>query len=79
MQLEKIKYVSLADKTIILDELGAYKSLITKVEYLFRFGRHHNTQVIYLAHYAKDVLPIVRENCFKIFITINTPDKFLKP
>ena len=32
----------------------------TKVEDLFRFGRHNNIQVIYLAHYAKDVLPIVR-------------------
>ena len=30
--------------------------------------------MIYLAHYAKDVLPVVRENCFKIFITINNPD-----
>ena len=54
------------------------KVLKTKVEDLFRFGRHHNIQVIYLAHYAKDVLPIVRENCFKIFITINKPDNFFE-
>ena len=54
------------------------KVLKTKVEDLFRFGRHHNIQVIYLAHYAKDVLPIVRENCFKIFITINNPDNFFE-
>ena len=46
----------------------------TKVEHLFQFGRHHDIQVIYLAQCAKDVLPLVRENCFKIFITINNPD-----
>ena len=34
--------------------------------------------MIYLARYAKDVLPIVRENCFKIFITINNPDNFFE-
>ena len=45
---------------------------------MLRFGRHHNIQVIYLAHYAKDVLPVVRENCFKIFITINNPDSFFE-
>ena len=43
---------------------------------MFRFGRHHGIQVIYLAHYAKDVLPVVRENCFKIYITIKNPDNF---
>ena len=52
------------------------KTLKQEVEVLFRFGRHHNKQVIYLAHYAKDVLPVVRENCFKLFITINNPDTF---
>ena len=51
---------------------------LERVEDLFRFGRHHNIQVIYLAHYAKDVLPIVREICFKIFITINNPDNFFE-
>ena len=82
LQLEKIGIAevceSLANKTVILDDAGAYKNLKTKVEDLFRFGRHHNIQVIYLAHYAKDVLPIVRENCFKIFITINNPDNFFE-
>ena len=34
--------------------------------------------MIYLAHYAKDVLPVVRETCFKIFITINNPDNFFE-
>ena len=34
--------------------------------------------MIYLAHYAKDVLPTVRENCFKIFITNNNPDNFFE-
>ena len=48
------------------------------MEVLYRFGRHHWIQVIYLAHYAKDVLPVVRENCFKIYITINNPDNFFE-
>ena len=78
LQLEKKGIESLAKTTVILDDAGAYKSLETKVEDLFRFGRHHNIQVIYLARYAKDVLPIVRENCFKIFITINNPDNFFE-
>ena len=77
-QLEKIEIESLANKTVILDDAGAYKQLKTKVEDLFRFGRHHNIQVIYLAHYAKDVLPVVRENCFKLYITINNPDSFFE-
>ena len=34
--------------------------------------------MISLAHYAKDVLPVVRENCFKIYITINNPDNFFE-
>ena len=66
-----------ANKTIILADAGAFKQLRTKVEDLFRFGRHHNIQVIYLAHYAKGVLPIVRENCFKIFITYNNFEETL--
>ena len=48
------------------------------MEDLFRVGRHHWIQVIYLAHYAKDVLPVVRENCLKIYITIINPDNFLE-
>ena len=78
LKLENIGIESLANKSIILDDAGAYKNLRTKVEDLFRIGRHHNIQVIYLAHYAKDVLPVVRENCFKIFITINNPDSFFE-
>ena len=66
------------NKIVILDDAGAYMSLKTKVEDLFRYGRHHQIQVIYLAHYAKDVLPIVRENCHKIFLTINNPDNFFE-
>ena len=27
---------------------------------------------------AKDVLPVVRENCFKLYITINNPDTFFE-
>ena len=78
LQLEKIGIESLANKTVILDDAGAYKSLKTKVEDLFRFGRHHGIQVIYLAHYAKDVLPVVREKCFKIYITNNNPNNFFE-
>ena len=78
LQLEKIGIESLANKTNILDDAGAFKQFKTKVEDLFRFGRHKIIQVIYLAHYAKDVLPIVRENCFKLYITINNPDSFFE-
>ena len=78
LQLEKIEFESFANETVILDDAGAYKRLKTKVEDLFRFGRHHNIQVIYLARFAKDVLPIVRAICSKIFITINNPDNFFE-
>ena len=30
--------------------------------------------MICLAHYAKDVLPKVRENCLKLYLTIINPD-----
>ena len=78
LELEKVGIESLANKIVVLDDAGAYKSLKTKVEDLFRFGRHLGIQVIYLAHYAKDVLPIVMENCFKIYLTINNPDNFFE-
>ena len=72
LQLENLGIEQLANKTVILDDAGVYKNFKIKVEDLFRFGRHHQIQVIYLAHYAKDVLPVVRENCHKIFLTIKT-------
>ena len=78
LQLEKVSIESLTNKIVVLDDAGAYKNLRLKVEDLFRFGRHLGIQVIYLAHYAKDVLPIVRENCFKIYLTINNPDNFFE-
>ena len=78
LQLENIEIEKLTNRIIILDDAGALKQLRTKVEDLFRFGRHNIIQVIYLAHYAKDVLPIVRENCFKLYITINNPDSFFE-
>ena len=78
LQLEKVSIESLTNKIVVLDDAGAYKSLKTKVEDLFRYGRHMGIQVIHLAHYAKDVLPIVRENCHKIFLTINNPDNFFE-
>ena len=53
LQLENIEVDKLANKTVILDDAGAFKQLRTTVEDLFRFGRHHSIQVIYLAHYAK--------------------------
>ena len=73
LQLEKVKMESLANKTVILDDKRAFRQLRTKVEDLFWFCRHHNIQVMYPAHYAKDVLPIVRENCLKLYITIINP------
>ena len=78
LQLEKVGIESLTKKIVVLDDAGAYKSLKTKVEDIFRFSRHLGIQVIYLAHYAKDVLPIVREICFKIYLTINNPDNFFE-
>ena len=78
LQLEKVSIELLANKIVVLDDAGAYKTLKTKVEDLFRYGRHLGIQVIYLAHYAKDVLPVVRENCFKIYLTINNPDNFFE-
>ena len=78
LQLEKVNIELLANKIVVLDDAGAYKNLKTKVEDLFRYGRHLNIVVIYLAHYAKDVLPVVRENCFKICLTINNPDNFFE-
>ena len=78
LQLENINIELLAIKTINLDDVGAFKQLRTKVEHLFRFRWHHNIQVIYLAHYANDFLSVVRENCFKLYITINDPDSFFE-
>ena len=78
LQLENISIEQLVIKIVILDDAGAYKSLNTKVEDLFRFGRHHQIQVRYLAYYAKDVFPVVRENCHKIFQTIDNPDNFFE-
>ena len=78
LQLEKVSIEQLANKTVILDDAGAYKNLRLKVVDLFRFGRHMGIQVIYLAHYAKDVLPIVSENCHKLFLTYNNPDNFFE-
>ena len=78
LQLKKVSIEQLANKTVVLDDAGAYKSLKTKVEDLFQFGRHLGIQVIYFAHYAKNVLPIVWENCFKIYLTINNPDNFFE-
>ena len=74
IQLEKFEFESLANKTIVSEDAGAYKNLKTKVEDLIRFDGHHNKQVIYLAHYARDVFPKERENCLRLFITINNPD-----
>ena len=76
LELEKFDIEKLANKTKILEDAGAYKQLRTQVEDLFRFGRHQNIQSIFLAHYAKYVLPNVRENCVKLYSTINSPDNF---
>ena len=74
----KINIDNIENKTIILDDAGAYTNLKKNVEDFFRNGRHNNIQVIYLAHYAKDVLPIVRENITRIFITLNNQDSFFE-
>ena len=78
LQLENNEIEKLANRTTILDDAGAIKSLEQKWKTFFRFGRHHNIQVIYLAHYAKDILPVVRENCFKLYITKNIPYSFFE-
>ena len=76
LQLENINIESLANKNIILEDAGAYKKPKTKVKNLLRFGRHLNIRVIQLAHYANGVLPIKRENCFRLFITITNQESF---
>ena len=63
--LKKVNIDNIKNKTIILDDAGAYTNLKKNVEDFFRNGRHNNIQVIYLAHYAKDVLPIVRQNHYQ--------------
>ena len=63
LQLENIDMQStfgiepLAEKTVILDDAGAYKNLKTKVEDLFRFGRHHNLQVFLSCTLCKGCSP----------------------
>ena len=74
--LGEVNSEQLENKTIILDDAGAYKQLREKEDDLFRLGRHKFIQKIYLAHYAKDVLPVVRENCVKLYTTVNNPDNF---
>ena len=71
--MEKLK-----GKTIILDDAGAYKDLRSKVEDFIRFGRHEEIQTIYLAHYAKDVLPTVRDNINSMYITLKNSDNFFE-
>ena len=78
LQLEKFDIGSLKNKTVILDDAGAFKQLRTPVGGLFRFGRHHYIQVISLDHYAKDVRPIVRKKCLKLYITIITSDNLIE-
>ena len=78
LQLEKREIDSLANKTIVLDDAGVYRNLKTRVEELFRLGRHYKIQVLYLAHYAKDVLLCVSKNCFRIFRTIKNSDSFFE-
>ena len=65
-------------KLIILDDAGAYTNLKKNVEDFFRNGRHNNIQVIYPAHFAKDVLPVVRENVTRMFITLINQDSYFQ-
>ena len=81
MSIEKFKNVpieNLKGKTVILDDAGAYKDLKTKVEDFFRYGRHEEIQTIYLAHYAKDVVPTVRDNIKNIYLTLSNTNKFFE-
>ena len=78
LQLEKLGIELHANTTVLLNEAMEYKNLKTKVEDSFRFGRHHNIQVKYLAHFAKDFLSVVRENCLKLYSTINNPYNFFE-
>ena len=48
LQLENFDMEKLANRIIFLDDAGADRNLKTKVEDLFRFGRHHNLQVFIL-------------------------------
>ena len=78
LDFDKIKIENLQYQTVILDDAGAHKKLNPHVEDIFRLGRHENIQAIYLAHYAKDVLPVVRENTNTIYITLNNQDLFFE-
>ena len=64
---ENVPTEQLENKTLILDGAGANKRLKTKVDDWFKFGRRKNIQMIYLAQCAKDVLPVVRENCKVVY------------
>ena len=64
------------NKNTFLYDASAYTKLKKNVEFFFRNGSHNNIQVIYLAHYAKDVLPIVRENITQLYVTLNIQDSF---
>ena len=66
------------NKTVYLDDTGAYTNLRKIIEDFFGSGRHNNIQVIYIAHYAKDVLPIVRENITRKFIALNNQYSFFE-
>ena len=54
---------------------GAYKLL---KGFFFRNGRHNNVQAVNLAHYEKEVLSVVRESIFQLFITLNNPKIFFQ-
>ena len=75
-QLNQIDFEKIHNRTIKLDDLGAFKNLKLIVEDLFRYGRHNNLHIVYLAHYIKDVLPIVRQNITKIYITLKNSKSF---
>ena len=64
LQLENIETVKLANKTVILDDAGAFKQLRTKVEDLSGLVDTIVYEFFYFAHLVKDVLPVVRKNCF---------------
>ena len=52
--------------------------LAKKIVQDFFIGRHNKILVINSAHYAKDVLPKVREFINKLYVTLNKEDLFFE-
>ena len=62
--------------TIVIDDAGNNKELKELVSKLFTIGRHHNIQVIYVAHDVVDINPKSRGNIQEIYVTIANTSEF---